>query len=156
MGKLYGNYMNRITEDHMYCDVITVGTGMTEYHYSDRSAYEVTQVRDQKHITVRKYDVVHSGPVAMDNRWELVRNENNRERDLIRIGDIWYWTDTVTAEDIAAIDNDPDETSRMRRKLSLAVNGYDIEKIMAKGKQTKRTRAHVSFGVADYYYDYSF
>jgi hypothetical protein len=36
------------------------------------------------------------------------------------------------------------------------VGGFDPDKIRAKGKQTKRTKANVSFGVARYYYDYEF
>ena len=37
-----------------------------------------------------------------------------------------------------------------------ALGGWDVERIRAKGKQTKRWKANVSFGVARYYYDYEF
>ena len=39
--KLYGSLNNRLEENHMFCDVIEVGTDMTEYLYTDRHAYEV-------------------------------------------------------------------------------------------------------------------
>lgn len=133
----------------MYCDEIKVGTGVTEYHWSDREAYEVVAVKDQRHVTVRRYDVKHIGG-AFENKWELISNPENPERSLAKWGDNWYWTSTVTAEDIEGIDDD------INKQVRLAVAGYDINKIRKNGKQTKRRRANVSFGVANYYYDYSF
>lgn len=147
--KLYGNLINRIGEDNQYCPVIEVGTGMTEYHWSDRTAYEVVEVRDQKHVTVREYDVEHIGD-GMDNKWRLISNPDAPLCDLVKVGDYWYWTCTLTAEELATCEGDT------RQMLALAVAGWDFDKVRAKGKQTKRTRAKVSFGVADYYYDYSF
>ena len=148
--KLYGNLMNRIGEDKQYCDEIKVGTGMTEYHWSDRTPYEVIAVRDQKHVTVRELDYEHVGDGHMDNNWRLFSNPENPVYDMVKVGDYWYWTCTLTADELAACEGD---THKM---LALAVAGWDFDKVRAKGKQTKRTRAKVSFGVADYYYDYSF
>lgn len=54
--KLYGSLNNRIEENRMYCDAIEIGTGVTEYKWSDRRAFEVVGVRDQKHVSVREYD----------------------------------------------------------------------------------------------------
>lgn len=146
----YGSLQNRLEEDRQFCDEIEVGTGMTEYSWSDREAYEVIEVRDQKHVTVRKLDHVHVGDGKMDNNWKLISNPDNPTRDLVKRGDYWYWTTTLTAEDVK--DADDDMTFRVR----LAVGGWDLDKIREKGKQTKRWRARVSFGTADYYYDYSF
>ena len=147
--KLYGNLMNRIGEDKQYCPVIEVGTGMTEYHWSDRTAYEVVAVRDQKHVTVREYDVEHIGE-GMDNKWRLISNPDAPLCDLVKVGDYWYWTSTLTAEELARYEGD---TNML---LRLAVAGWDLDKVREKGKQTKRWRAKVSFGVADYHYDYEF
>ena len=36
--KWYGSINNRIEENRMFCDVIEVGTGVTEYSWSDRHA----------------------------------------------------------------------------------------------------------------------
>lgn len=152
MNKWYGSLQNRLAENHVYSDEITVGTGVTEYGYSDRYPYEVVEVKDQKHVVVRGLDHKHVGKGCMDNIWELVSNPNNPCRTLERRGDTWYWTNTVTKDDIADIDL----PQNMELKIRLAVAGYDIEKIREKGKQTKRYKANVSFGFAVYYYDYSF
>lgn len=150
--KLYGNLMNRIGEDKQYCPEIKVGTFMTEYHWSDRDVYEVVEVRDPKHVSVRELDHKPVNPGHMDNLWELTSNPDNPVADMVKVGDFWYWTCTVTAEEWqkAVAEND------IRAQLSIVTNGYDPEKILKNGKQTKRTRAKVSFGVADYYYDYEF
>ena len=149
--KWYGSLSNRLEEDRMYCDEIQIGTGVTEYSWSDRHAYEVIDVKDQKHVTVREYDHVHEGDGCMDNRWRLVSNPDNATRDLEKRGQYWYWTTTITAEDLEKLLADDDCAL-----LRLAVGGWDADKIRSIGKQTKRWRAKVSFGVADYYYDYSF
>lgn len=146
--KFYGNLMNRLEEGKQFCGKITVGTGMTEYHWSDRTPYEVIEVRDQKHVTVRELDYKAKNPGAMDNEWELFSNPEHSACDMVKIGNVWYWTVTITAEDIAGKEGID--------LLPLVVNGFDIERIREKGKQTKRTKANVSFGVARYYYDYSF
>lgn len=155
MAKWYGSLNNRLEEDKQFCPVIEVGTGMTEYGWSDRYAYEVTAVRDQKHVTVRELDHTHIGNGCMDNNWELTSNPNNPERDMVKVGDYWYWTCTVTAEEWIKAKAQM-EAGDIEWALSIVRNGFDPEKIMAKGKQTKRTRAKVSFGVADYHYDYEF
>lgn len=150
MGKWYGSVQNRLEEDRQFCDEITVGTGVTEYHWSDRTPWEVIEVRDQKHVTVRAMDHVHVGDGQMDNNWKLISNPDNPTRQLERRGKYWYWTTTITAEDITGIEEDTDAL------LRLCLAGYDVETIRAKGKQTKRRRANISFGVAQYYYDYEF
>ena len=146
--KLYGSLNNRLEENRMFCKEIEVGTGMTEYSYSDRHAYEVTKVIDQKHVMVRKYDVEHIGE-AMTNNWKLISNPDNPERLITRRGNYWYWTATITAEELEKI-TDPME------RFYMSMNGFDLEKIAQKGKQTVHSRANVSFGVANYHYDYEF
>ena len=150
MTKWYGNLDNRLEEGRTYCDVITVGTGMTEYYWSDREPYEVIAVKDQKHVTVRRLDHVHVGDGCMDNRWDLVSNDGNPCYDLEKRGETWYWVSTLTASDIEGIDDDP------QRQFDVILAGFDIDKVRTKGKQTKRRKANVSFGVASYYYDYEF
>ena len=148
--KWYGSVQNRLEEDRQYCDEITVGTGVTEYGWSDRHPYEVIEVRDQKHVTVRALDHIHVGDGQMDNNWKLISNPDNPTRQLEKRGKYWYWTTTITAEDIAGIEEDTDAL------LRLGLAGYDVETIRTKGKQTKRIRAKVSFGTAQYYHDYEF
>ena len=83
--KWYGSLNNRVEENKQFCDKIEVGTGMTEYSWSDRHAYEVTAVKDQKHVTVREYDAKHVGE-AYTNKWELVSNPENPELNLTKRG----------------------------------------------------------------------
>lgn len=147
MKKLYGSLNNRIEEGRMLCDKITVGTPMTEYYYSDRQAYEVVEVIDQKHVSVRRLDHVAIGE-SMSNTWKLVSNPKNAVRPMVRRGDNWYWARTATKEQA---NSDNPET-----RLWVAVNGFDYDKIMKNGSQTKYSKANVSFGKAEYYFDYEF
>lgn len=144
----YGNLQNRLMENK-HAEEITVGMGMTEFHYSDRTPYEVIEVKDQKHVTVRELDHKHIGDGVMDNNWELISNEENPTYAMTKRGQYWYFTATWTAEEVDRLIDDRD-------KIALIINGWDLDKIKEKGSQTKYRRANVSFGQADYYYDYEF
>ena len=148
MARWYGNIMNRLEEGRQFVEEIKVGTGVTEYHYSDRTPWEVVEVKDQKHFTIRMMDHKHIGDGVMDNRWELISNPENACRSVERRGDVWYFVNTVTAEEIKDMD--------METNLRLVLAGFDPEKIREKGKQTRRYKANISVGHADYYYDYEF
>ena len=145
--KWYGSLDNRLEENKMFCKTIEVGTGVTEYSYTDRRAYEVVEVRDQKHVSIRRLDAIHVGE-AMTNTWKLVSNEENSIIDLVRRGDYWYREVTATIDDL--------NSDNFQIRLWLCHNGFDIEKIRKNGKQTKYHKMNVSFGIADYYYDYEF
>lgn len=145
--KWYGNINNRLEEGRQFVQEITVGTGVTEYHYSDRTALEVIEVRDQKHIVVREYDHKLKGE-AYSNDWELISNPNNPSYLLTKRGNYWYWTNTVTAAEYDSYD--------WEKQLRIALGGFDPDIIRTKGKQTKYRRANISIGRADYYYDYEF
>lgn len=56
--KWYGSIENRLAEGKNYAGEIKVGTDITMYYWSDRKCYYVTKVIDEKHIFVRKYEVV--------------------------------------------------------------------------------------------------
>lgn len=151
----YGNLNNRLEENRMFCDEIKVGTGMTEYFYSDRHAYEVVEVKDQKHIKVREFDHKHIGDGCMDNNWELISNENNAVRTLTKRGKYWYWTTVITDAILINLDSEDAEV-RLNAQLFMCHNNVDAETLKAKKKITRYNRANVSFGIADYYYDYEF
>ena len=155
MMRLYGSLNNRFEENNMFCEEIKVGTGMTEYLWSDRHAYEVVEVKDQKHVKVREYDHKHIGE-AYTNDWELISNEENAVRTLTKRGKYWYWTVTATAEDVKEIMEETDANKKIDGQLWLCHNGFIANEVLKKGKATKYHRANVSFGVADYYYDYEF
>lgn len=72
---------------------IVVGTGMTEYFWSDSHAYEVVAVRDQKHISVRRLDHMKAPDAEWcENKWVLWSDDSLPVKDMIKIGDIWFWT----------------------------------------------------------------
>ena len=152
--KLYGSLHNRLAENKDYCDEIKVGIGMTEYLYSDREAYEVVKVIDQKHVIVRKYDhKAKKGGFAND--WELISNPKNPEILMVKRGSRWYEAITITSEDIQRLQTSEDTFDKMRMFHILGF-GFNTEIIMKRGKQTKYLKKNVSFGIASYYYDYEF
>lgn len=151
--KLYGSLNNRLEENHTFCDEITVGTGMTEYFWSDRHAYEVIAVKDQKHVTVRELDHIHVGDGCMDNSWKLVSNENNRVRNMVKRGKYWY-DEVIITKDLLDIDRDTNDSFRF--SMFLAQNNIDPEVLRQKGTIKRYHKANVSFGIANYYYDYEF
>ena len=114
MARWYGSLQNRLEENKQFGPEIYVGMGMTEYYWSDRNAYEVVEVEDQKHVKVRELGHKLVGE-AFSNDWELFSDESRPVRSLVKRGKYWYWGHVAT-----------------------------------------ETRANVSFGVARYYYDYSF
>lgn len=152
--KLYGSLNNRLCENRMFCDEITVGTGMTEYFYSDRHPYEVVEVTDQKHIKVRRYDKKLVGE-CFSNDWELISNENLPVLEMAKRGEYWYFVTRITSDILADLESE-DPEMQFRTQMFLCHNGVDIDKLREKGKITKYHRANVSFGKAEYYYDYSF
>ena len=144
----YGSVQNRLEENRQFCEEIKVGTGMTEYSYSDRHPYEVIEVIDQKHVIVRELDHKPMGE-AYSNDWELISNEDNPTYLLAKRGKYWYNTVKVTS---GILKDDMDwETS-----LFLIHNGISEDELRKKGKVTRYHRMNVSFGKAEYYYDYSF
>ena len=76
----------------------------------------------------------------------LRRKENTI--DLVKRGNHWYMAVTATREHA--------ESDDIHVILWLCQNGFDRENILAKGQQTKYHKMNISFGFADYYYDYSF
>ena len=147
MTKWNGSFSSRLQEGKQFCEEIKVGTGVTEYGYSDRRAYEVIEVKDQKHIIIRELDH-HLIGEAFTNNWELTSNENNPSTPLVKRGNSWYVEKIATIEDTQSDD--------ICVKLWLIHNGFDIEKIKEKGSQKKYTKINISIGKAEYHYDYEF
>lgn len=144
----YGSVHNRLEENRQFCDEIKIGTGVTEYLYSDRHPYEVIDVVDQKHVYIRELDHKLIGE-PYSNDWELISNENNTVYYLTKRGKYWYKTITVT-DDIL----EPEMS--IETMLFLAHNGINADDLRNRKKITRYHRMNVSFGYASYYYDYSF
>lgn len=153
MSRWYGSLNNRVDENKMFCEEIKVGTGMTEYFWSDRHAYEVIEVTDQKHIKVREYDAVKADNVSYSNNWKLVSNEKNPTRELVKRGKYWYSVSRCSVEEAKRIL----ESNDLQGRIWACHNNFDLQEIVETGKERKKLhRLNVSFGVADYYYDYEF
>ena len=149
----YGSLNNRLDENKQFCEEIKVGTGVTEYFYSDRHAYEVVEVIDQKHVSIREYDHKKKNGPGFDNDWELISNEKNPVTKLVKRGKYWYSWAEITPEEAKEIY----EGNDIEAKLWACHNGFDLQEIMASGKSKKSYhRKNISFGVASYYYDYEF
>lgn len=144
----YGSVHNRLEENKQFCDEIKIGTGVTEYLYSDRHPYEVIDVVDQKHVYIRELDHKLIGE-PYSNDWELISNENNTVYYLTKRGKYWYKTITIT-DDIL----EPEIS--VETMLFLAHNGINEDDLRNRKKITRYHRINVSFGHASYYYDYSF
>lgn len=162
--KLYGNIYNRIGENKMYCDRIEVGTGVTEYQWSDRHPYEVVKVIDQTHIYIRELDHKLKGS-AYSNDWELISNPSNPLIELKKHKNIWCQVLTYTKEKW----QQEAQQQYEKGKVKSPQIWYDYVSCMANltekqrqkieaGKTVKRLRkfGNISFGVAEYYYDYEF
>ena len=148
----YGSLNNRLEENRQFTEEIKIGTGVTEYFYSDRHAFEVVAVKDQKHISIREYDHKCKGG-AFSNEWELISNEKNPVVDLVKRGKFWYTAVEITPEEAKEIYEGDD----FGRKLWACHNNFDLPAIIASGKKkTTYHKRNVSIGVADYYYDYEF
>ena len=146
--ELYGSLNNRLEENKMFCDEIKVGTGVTEYFYTDRRAYEVTKIVNQKHCFIREYDhELASTSPAMSNDWDLISNPENPEIEVVFRYNSWYSVLNWTQEDVDKI---------------IARNGYFLdwhgvqEKLKIKKQVKTYSKLNLSFGVADYHYDYEF
>lgn len=140
MSKWYGSATNRINENKMFCEKIEVGTPMTEYFYSDCKAYEVVKVINQNNVFVRELDHKAVGE-PMSNTWELTSNPDRPARELKKRYGYWHWVDTITKEGI-------------KRSPLVAEKLYN--EVMEKGSAKTYSKTNVSFGVAEYYFDYEF
>ena len=154
--KWYGSLNNRLEENRQFGDEIKVGTGMTEYFWSDRHAYEVVEVVDQKHVYVREYaHKSKDGAGSYSNNWELISDESKPVRYITKRGKYWYWTVEITADILDELEQ-AEGDDKIQLLIFLCNNDIVADDLRAKGKITRRYRANVSFGVADYHYDYEF
>ena len=156
MTRWYGSLQNRIMEQGKDAEKIIVGMGVTEFSWSDRHAYEVTQVISQKEICIRELKHIHVGDCHMDNNWRLESDPTRPERRLKKRGKYWYTFATVTQEEVEKIDAIEDANKRIEWQLWMCHWGFDRDVIKKNGKQTKYNRMNIRIGYADYYYDYEF
>lgn len=160
MAKLYGSLQNRLQEDKMFVPEIKIGTGMTEYFYSDRHAYEVVEVMSQTHVRVRELKHEHIGTGSMDNNWKLSSDPDAPVRELQKRGKYWYEVVTLSSDLLDLLppeDYDGKYTmEQLDTLLFMGNNNVTREDLQKRGTVKRYHRVRVSFGFADYYYDYEF
>lgn len=88
--KWYGSITNRVEEGHQFVKEIKVGDGMTEYFWSDRCAYEVTQVINQEHVFVRRMKAtLKEGTSYYEQKYDYASNPNASEIELVKHRGNW-------------------------------------------------------------------
>lgn len=160
--KWYGNLHNRLHENKDFTNgKIEVGTGVTYYSYSDRRPYEVVKVEDQTHVWIRALDAIGAGE-AYSNLWVLKSNEDNAVIELKQRNGVWYrvcYYNKDTMMEMAKKDNGwkTPESAYEYYKLMACLTLKQLEKLEA-GVTVKQYKkfGNISFGVAEYYYDYEF
>ena len=135
----------------MFVPEIEKGTYVTEYLWSDRHAYEVVKVVDQKHVFIRRLNAIRTDNWGMSDsqNYRYESDENARTKELVKRGDYWYEVFTFSKE--------------IHDKIVKEV-GWCLWSLTEKqwarideGKVVKRySKINVSFGTADEHYDYSF
>jgi len=159
--KFYGSLQNRLEEGKQFVNQIEVGTGITEYLWSDTHAYEVTKVINQNNFYARKYDRKLIGG-CYSNEWQLISNENNPEFEVVKRNNIWYKVTRHSKEHFLKIAYEMRENfgnEEVAYKYFLCMSGLtpkQKEKIEA-GKEVKQyTKFNISIGKAQEYFDYEF
>lgn len=143
--KLYGNLINRM-EENMKGKELEVGLGVTEYMYSDRNAYEIVEVQDDKHFKMRKYSVKHNGNYGSQD-WELISDESNPIYDMVYRYNKWYQRIAYTRESIERT---------MKEDGVVLLDKKTFDKAMKDGVAYKYIEKKIVVGKADYYYDFEF
>lgn len=157
--KWYGNVTNRLEEGKQLAP-IQVGTDITMYHWSDRDCYYITEVIDDKHIKVKPWVVVadHSKPGGAGHQdWMYFKTYKEASDYLKSFGFDGYRNDIKEREEDWVYRYNKwqkmyryteDNYCTDREKKSLEKKGYYDRYYNLGGK--------VSFGVRDYYFDWSF
>lgn len=168
--KIYGNLNNRFDENHYFNGTygnIKVGTYATEYLYSDRHAYEVTEVIDQGHVFIRRLKAIRTDSYGMSDS-QSYRYESDpkaaSEEIMLRNGK-WRHVRRYTKEGMErAIENAKEDFTNEEAAVRVGASRYCMgltdkqrERMLA-GKEVVKVLCEISisFGVADEHYDYSF
>ncbi len=138
--KFYGSISNRLEENKIFCEEIKEGTQATEFFYSDRKPFEVVKVLGNNHFLMRELDHEAAGE-PMSNCWNLKSNPANKERELKKWRGAWCWVNYYTRESI---------------KNAVILDRKIIDKVNKDGRAASYTKTAMSFGFAEYYYDYGF
>lgn len=155
--------MNRFDEGKNYNDdhQIHIGDYITMYHWSDRTCYHVTEVENQKRIKVKRYYVCADHAAAGGRghqEWKYFETKDamNKYLDAYFPGTYTEHEEEPEAETwVYRYNKWMRETTHTKENYctdkelkSLEKNGYYHRYSELSGK--------ISFGVRDYFYDWSF
>ena len=158
--KWYGNVINRIEEGRTVPE-IKEGTDITMYYWSDRTCYWVEKVDNQKRIHVKRYYVCadHDKEGGMGHQdWMYFKTKREESEYLKK-----YFPDTVIYDD-----EEPEAEvwvyryNKWKREVTFTEDNYCTEKelksLKEKGyyKRYYDLSGRISFGVRNYFYDWSF
>lgn len=169
MSKWYGSVNNRCEEGHKYCKTIEVGTGMTEYLWSDRHPYEVTRVISQEHVFVRPMDHerIDKNGMSECQEYKYISNPSYNEIELKKYRGNWCIVHSFNKEKIL---NEVEEFFKSDKNFC-RTKEKEFEFRISKANFTPKQRQdfengktickyhmwkNISFGVMEYYYDFSF
>lgn len=163
--KLYGSISNRLKEGHNWEGELKVGTRLTEYLWSDKHAYEITRVVDQKHIFIRSLKAVRTDNNGMsecqDYRFES--DESLPEYELMFKYGKWKKVRRYNYKDVqerARLFVEEGNIKTYEAALAYVLRGMPENEInkLKSGKDVLRYSDfnNISFGVAEEYFDYSF
>lgn len=141
--KWYGSISNRLQENknNLGRDIM-VGDDITKYLWSDRTCYYVTKVQDQKHITIREYEIIadREKPGGMGHQnWLYFKTKKEANDYLAKYG---------LGEDVSFGDR---EIELVYRYGKWREKHFDRN-----GKPYYGGNWNISFGVRDYYFDWEF
>lgn len=166
--KWYGSIDNRIEEGHQFVKEIKVGDGMTEYLWSDRHAYEVTQVINQEHVFVRRMKAtIKTGKTYYDQDYDYASNPNAREIELKKYRGNWCEVYEFNKEAILKQIDEFFESGKnccrtKEKEFAYRISGSNFtdkqKEDFENGKTIYKYKPwkNISFGVMDEYEDPSF
>ena len=148
MAKWYGSLTNRVDENKLYGKVY-VGQYCTEYLWSDRHAYEITKVINDKHFFIRRLTAIRTDNNGM-SECQTYRYEHNYEACEQEIMLTKWGFREVYRYDLDLYNKiiERDKFCHWDRDI--------VEKVLAGKKVSRKKKINLSVGVADEYYDYSF
>lgn len=153
----YGSLNNRIEEGRTY-GKIEVGTGVTEMGYSDRHAYEVVEVIDDKHLLIRRCKATRTDTNGMsdsqDYKYELEPyKETFITEELLNDKNRMFMMQVFNPKTYAKVMSGKigDKIGDNNVKLVLTKNGW-----RSRNSEGKLSTNRYTVGIKEEYYDYSF
>ena len=155
--KLYGSLDNRLEEGKTY-GKIEVGTGVTEMCYSDRHAYEVVEVIDEKHLLIRRCKATRIDSNGMSDsqsyKYEVEPYEEKIiTEELLANKSVMYMMSVFQPKTYAKVING---------KIGDTYGDNNIKLVLVKGAwrarsaEGKLSTNKFTVGIREEYYDYSF